>query len=171
MSDVIEHGNIEEHKDRMALAAIYQAELEDVLLMLVEKNSAKTAWETLQAMYVGEKRVKEAKVQTLKSEFEAIRMKDGESIDDFAMKSMMIVSGIRSLGYMVEEISVVKKFLQNVPPRFIQKNMLVEVVVGCLKVHEERLRGDEDKEKEKYLLLTHEEWLARSKKNDVMAWP
>ena len=33
-------------------------------------------------------------------------MKDGESIDDFAMK---LTSGIRSLGDLVEEISVVKK--------------------------------------------------------------
>ena len=31
------------------------------------------------------------------------------------------------------------------------KNMSVEEVVGRLKVHEERLRGYEDKEKEKHL--------------------
>ena len=53
------------------------------------------------------------------------------------------------------------------PSRFMQidtsvqfddlKIMSVEEVVGCLKVHEERLRGYEDKEEEKYLLLTHEE--------------
>ena len=47
------------------------------------------------------------------------------------------------------------------------KNMSVEEVVGRLKVHEERLRGYEDKEKEKHLWLTHEEWLARTKKNDA----
>ena len=101
-------------------------------------------------MHVGVECVKEAKVQTLKSEFEAICMKDGESIDDFAMKLATIVSGICSLGNMVEEISVVKKFLRAVPPRFMQivtsieqfgdlKNMSVEEVVGRLKVHEERL--------------------------------
>ncbi|XP_022955161.1 inositol transporter 4-like isoform X3 [Cucurbita moschata] len=173
--DVIEHGDIEESKDRMAFAAIYQAVPEDILLMLAEKDSAKAMWETLQKMHVC---VKEAKVQTLKSEFEAIRMKNGESIDDFSMKLTIIVSGIRSIGDMVEEIFVVKKFLRAVPSRFMQivtsieqfgdlKNMSVEEVVGRLKVHEERLRGYEDKEEEKHLLLTHEEWLARTKKNDV----
>ena len=50
----------------------------------------------------------------MKSEFETIRMKDGESIDDFAMKLTTIVSDIRSLGNVVEEISIVKKFLQAV---------------------------------------------------------
>ena len=47
-------------------------------------------------------------------------MKDDKLIDDFAMKLMTIVSDIRSLGDMVEEISVVKKFLRAVPPRFMQ---------------------------------------------------
>ena len=46
--------------------------------------------------------------------------------------------------------------------------MSIEEVVGRLKVHEDKLRGYEDKEEEKHLLLTHEEWLARTKKNDVV---
>ena len=77
----------------MALS-IYQAVLEDVLLMLAEKNSAKAAWEKLQTMHVGVERVKEAKVQTLKSEFKAIRMKDDESIDDFSMKLTTITTSV-----------------------------------------------------------------------------
>ena len=46
--------------------------------------------------------------------------------------------------------------------------MSVEEVVSRLKVHEEGFRGYEDKEEEKHLLLTHEEWLARMKKNDAI---
>ena len=38
MWDSIEHRDVEERKDRMTLAAIYQAVLEDVLLMLSEKD-------------------------------------------------------------------------------------------------------------------------------------
>ena len=86
-------------------------------------------------------------------------MKEGESIDNIALKLTTIVSGIHSLGDIMEEISVVKKFLRIVPPRFIQivtlENMSVEEVVGCLKVHEERLRGYKDKEEKKHHLLTH----------------
>ena len=73
------------------------------------------------------------------------------------MKLTTIISGIRSLDNVVEEISIVKKFFRAVPPRFMQiftsieqlsdlKNMSVEAVVGCLKVHEERLHDYEDKE-------------------------
>ena len=49
-------------------------------------------------------------------------------------------------------------------------NMSVEEVVGHLKVHEERLRGYKEKEEDKYLLLTHEEWLTRTKKKDAMTF-
>ena len=63
----------------MILAVIYQAVLEE--LMLAKKDSAKTTWEMLQTMHVGVELVEEAKV-SLKSEFEAICMKDGESIND-----------------------------------------------------------------------------------------
>ncbi|KAL4581058.1 hypothetical protein LXL04_017266 [Taraxacum kok-saghyz] len=137
----------------MALTAIYQAIPEDVLLMLAEKDTAKEAWETLKTMHMGADRVKEAKVQTLRNDFEVIRMKDSESVDDFAMRLNTIVTGIRSLGEKIEEITVVKKFLRVVPIRFMQivtsieqfgdlKNMTVEEVVGRLKTHEERLRGN-----------------------------
>ena len=97
--DVIELGDdIGERKDRMTLAVIYQAVLEDVLLMLAEKDLTKAAWETLQTMHVGVKRVKKAKVQGLKRVSSVIYMMDDESIDDFAINLMTIVSGIRSLG-------------------------------------------------------------------------
>ena len=48
MWDAIKQGeDVEECKDRMTLAVIYQAVLEDVLLMLAEKDSANAAWEML----------------------------------------------------------------------------------------------------------------------------
>ena len=81
--DAVQNEEVDERKDRMALAAIYQVIPEDVLLMLAEKDTTKQAWETLKTMHMGADRVKEAKVQTLRSDFEVIRMKDGESVDGF----------------------------------------------------------------------------------------
>nr|GFA20058.1 hypothetical protein [Tanacetum cinerariifolium] len=77
---------IDVKKDKLALAAIYQGIPEDLLLSLVEKQTAKDAWEMLKTMYMGAERVKTAKVQTLKAEFETLSMKDTKIIDDFAMK-------------------------------------------------------------------------------------
>ena len=173
--NAIEHDEVDEQMDRLALAAIYQGVPEDLLLTLAEKDSAKEAWEMLKTMHMGAERVKEAKVQTLKSEFEVLRMRDGESVDDFAMKLTAIVNGIRALGDKVEEVYVVKKLLRTVPPKFLQivtsieqfgdlKTMTMEEMIGRLKVHEERLRSYEEKE-ENGLLLTRSEWVSRTKKN------
>ena len=64
----------ETRKDHMALVAIYQAISEDTLLLLMEKETVKEAWDTLKTMHMGAKHVKEAKIQTLLCEFEELRM-------------------------------------------------------------------------------------------------
>nr|GEY22129.1 hypothetical protein [Tanacetum cinerariifolium] len=166
---------VEVKKDKMALAAIYQGIPEDLLLSLAEKESAKDAWNTLKIMYMGEDRVKTAKVQTLKAEFEALSMKETDTVDEFAAKINNIGSNVRALGDKVEEAYVVKKMLRAVPSKFIQiastieqfadlDEMSVEEVVSRLKTHEETIKGHGEME-EKKLLLTHQEWSDRNKKN------
>ena len=83
---------------QMALAAIYQGVPEDVLLTIAEKETAKEAWEAIKTMCMGVERVKEAKVQALKGEFESLIMNETEKIEDFCMKLSGIVTNIRVLG-------------------------------------------------------------------------
>jgi hypothetical protein len=64
----------------MAMAAIYQGIQEDMLFLVYGKET----WEALKIMHMGAERVKDAKVQTLKTEFEGLRMNETESIDSFA---------------------------------------------------------------------------------------
>jgi hypothetical protein len=45
------------------------------------KKTQKEVWDLLKARFVGEERVKEARLQTLKSKFDAMKMKEDESID------------------------------------------------------------------------------------------
>ncbi|KAD7117350.1 hypothetical protein E3N88_04618 [Mikania micrantha] len=166
---------VEDRHDKMAMAAIYQGIPEETLLSLAEKSSAREAWETLRTMYLGADRVKTAKIQTLKAEFEVLVMKETEGIDEFAMKVNNIVNNIRVLGDKIEEAYVVKKLLRAVPSKFLQiasaieqfgdlDSMMVEEVVGRLKAHEERLKGQSDSAGSTQLLLTQEEWRSRSKK-------
>ena len=176
--DAVESKNprevVDVRKDKMALAAIYQGLPEELLLSLAEKETAKEAWETLKVMYMGAERVKTAKVQTLKAEFEALKMNETDSVDDFSMKLNNLVNNIRALGDKIDEAYVVKKLLRAVPTKFLQiastieqfgdlDTMSVEEVVGRLKTHEERIRGPGESD-EKKLLLTQEEWKARFKK-------
>ncbi|XP_074363725.1 uncharacterized protein LOC141704380 [Apium graveolens] len=175
-------------KNAIQILMSWQGIPEEYLLSIAEKKIAKDAWEAIKTMSQGADKVKQAKVQTLKAEFESLTMKDADQIDDFYMKINGIVSNIRAIGEPVAESYVVKKLLCVVPSKFLQiastleqfgnlETMSLEEAIGALKAHEERLRGTvttndaqlmltgeewrkRDNEGEK-LLLTREEWLKR----------
>lgn len=148
MWDAIEDDNVDVRKDQMSLAAIYGGISEETFSLLAKKETTKTAWETLKMMHLGTDRVKEVRVQTLKSKFKGMRMKETESIDNFAMRLTTIANQIQALGDKMEESYVVRKFVRTVPGKFLQivstieaavKVMTVEDVIGRLKTHKERI--------------------------------
>lgn len=143
---------VEEKTDKVAMAMLYQGLPEDMLLSIAEKGTSKEAWEALKTMCQGGDRVKKAKVQTLRTEFESMSMKDSEQLDEFYLKLNGLVTNIRALGEEIKESYVVKKLLHAVPSRFLQivstleqfgnlETLSVEEVVGSLKAHDERLKG------------------------------
>lgn len=159
---------VEDKIDKRALAVIFQGLPEEILLALAEKKTSKDAWNAIKTMYLGADKVKAAKAQTLKGEFEALTMKENEQLDDFYLKLNSLVTNIRTLGEQMEEVYVVKKLLRAVPSKFLQiasaieqfgklEEMSVEEVVGSLKAHEERIRGQTESSQGQ-LLLTEEEW-------------
>ncbi|KAL8091879.1 hypothetical protein AgCh_034225 [Apium graveolens] len=93
----------DDRTDKIALAAIYQGIPEDILLALAEKKTAKEAWEAIRTMFQGAERVRTAKVHTLKAEFEAMAMRETDSLDDFYLKMSGIVTNIRTLGEEITE--------------------------------------------------------------------
>ncbi|KAL6498016.1 hypothetical protein OROGR_028413 [Orobanche gracilis] len=106
---------------------------------------------------------------SLKRELEGLRMKEGETVDDFVTKLSGLASRARSLGYELEDVDLVKRLLDSTPKSFLQivasieqcfelDSMLFDEVVGRLKAYEERIRGTEKFEDlQGGLLLTSEE--------------
>lgn len=128
--NVVESGDakavVDEKMDKVALAMIYQGILEDMLLSIAEKKTAKEGWKAIKVMSQGADRMKKVRVQTLKTEFESLRMVDSEQIDDFYVKLNGLVSTIRALGEEMNESSVVKKLLRAVPSKFLQIASTIE---------------------------------------------
>lgn len=165
---------MEEKTDKVALAMMYQGLAEDMLLSIAEKKTAKKAWDALETMCQGADRVKQEKVQTLRTEFESLSMKENEQLNEFYLKLNGLVSNIRALGDEMKESYVVKKLLRAVSPKFLQivstleqfgdlKKLSVEEVVGSLRTHEERLKGcgKSSDTNDGQLLLIEEEWVKR----------
>lgn len=165
---------VEGKTDKIKLAMIYQGIPEEMLLSLADKKAAKDAWVAIRTMCQGVERVKKVKLQTLKSEFETLSMKDSDQLDDFYMMVNGIVSNIWALGEEMAESYVVKKLLRAVPPKFLQIASTIEQfgnldemsmgeAIGSLKAYEERLKGIMVTQEEQ-LMLTVEEW--RKREND-----
>lgn len=129
----------------------------------------------MKTMSQGPERMKTARVQSLKADFEAMNMKETDSLDDFYLKLNGVVTNIRALGEKVKESYVVKKLLRALSTKFLQitstieqfadlKTMTVVEAISSLKAHEERLRGQSDNGS-CHLLLTEDEWYRREKED------
>jgi hypothetical protein len=175
--EVVEHGVGEYHDDREALGAILRAVPPEMLRSLAVKDTAKEAWDALKTLRLGSERVREARAQTRRSEFENLRFKDGEKVEQFAMRLTGIMHDLEVLGDGVAEHKAVLKFLRVVPKRFKQlahsiqqlldlKTMTVEELTGRFLAVEEELDLEEEEGGQHggtHLLLTEKEWRARDR--------
>ena len=170
-------GMVTGREDMATLAALIRAVPPEMHGVLAVKNSAYEAWEAVRTMRMGVTRVREAKAQRPRTEFEQVNFKDGETLDAFAMRLTSLVNNLRSLGDNVEEVHVVQKFLRVVPPRSMQialaietlldlSTLTVQELVGRLRSAEERYAGD-TKNQSGQLLFTEQEWEARRNQREL----
>ncbi|GJV31631.1 pol polyprotein [Tanacetum coccineum] len=112
-------------------------------------------WEAIKTLNLRDDLVKEARLQTLVTEFENLKMSDNKTIDGYAAKLLSIAFKSTMLGEVMTEHKLVKTFLTSHPKRFVHimaaleqvlnlKETMFEDVVGRLKAYEERVK-EEDK--------------------------
>ncbi|KAM0015871.1 hypothetical protein Hdeb2414_s0032g00715551 [Helianthus debilis subsp. tardiflorus] len=142
---------VDEKKSKQARAFIFQSIPEEILSQAAKKKTAKEVWDSLKSRYVGAERVKKARLRILKSEFEGLYMKDGESIDDYTAKLSGMISRYSSVGATLSDEELVRKLFDTVPEKFINlvasieqsldvESMLFEEAIGHLKAYEDRLK-------------------------------
>ncbi|GJW27623.1 zinc finger, CCHC-type containing protein [Tanacetum coccineum] len=157
-------------KDKTAMAFLYQALPEEQLLQITKYKTAKTIWDALKTRHIGEERIQQARLQTLKSDFEMLHMKEDETIDTFTTKLTTLVNKAASLGHTMEDETLVRKLLNAVPDRYLQivasieqysdlSEMTLEEAIGRLKTYEERIKYKKGKQvdnQEKLMFTRHE---------------
>nr|GFB08749.1 zinc finger, CCHC-type [Tanacetum cinerariifolium] len=159
------------NKDKTGIAFLYQALPKEQLLQITKHKNAKSIWDALKARHIGEKRVQQARLQTLKSNFEMIHMKEDETIDTFTTKLTTLVNKAASLGYTTEDETLVHKLLNAIPDRFFQivasieqysdlDTMSLDEAIGRLETFEERLKYKNERPvntQERLLFTRHED--------------
>ena len=99
------------------MALLIQSIPESLVLQVGELDTAKQIWEVIRIRHMGADMVKEARLQTLMAEFDRLKMKDNETIDEFTGRISEISSKSSALGEEIEEPKLVKKFLKSLPRR------------------------------------------------------
>ncbi|KAL5570483.1 hypothetical protein UlMin_027058 [Ulmus minor] len=92
---------------------------------------AKKAQDKLKVAQEGTEGVKRSKLQMLTSQFESIRMEEGQKVADFNVKLIDITNRSCLLGEEYLESKIVRKILRSLPHRFQGKVIVIEESKKC----------------------------------------
>ena len=105
-------------KDSKALFYLFQSLHESIFPWIETATKSKEAWDILKTIYQGMEKVKIAKLQMLRRDFETLLMKESDTIDSFFTHVIGLITQIRSHGETLEERMIVEKILRSLPLRF-----------------------------------------------------
>ncbi|KAL0327845.1 UNVERIFIED_CONTAM: hypothetical protein Scaly_2217100 [Sesamum calycinum] len=150
-SSSAEKGKLENKKakDSEALYYIQTAVADHIFPRISVATSAKEAWSILQKEYQGSAKVRIIKLQTLRRDFENMKMKDSETIDEYYTKVRELVNQLKAYGEDIPEKRVVEKLLISVTEKYdpivttIEETkdittLTVTELVGSLEAYEKR---------------------------------
>ncbi|XP_027929810.1 uncharacterized protein LOC114186017 [Vigna unguiculata] len=101
-----------------ARATLLAAVSQDVFTRIMTIKSAFEIWKFLKDEYEGDERIKGMQVMNLVREFEMQKMKESETIKEYANKLLGIANKIRLLGSKFSDSRIVQKILVTVPEKF-----------------------------------------------------
>ena len=179
--DAVEHGDADRQEDRMAVDAILSAVPAEMIRPLASKRTAKEAWEAIKSIHVGSDRARKMTLQRLRRDWELLSFRDGEQVDDFALRLSGMMSSLSIYGEQVSEQNAVEKLLRVVPDKYAQialsivtlldtDTLTIEEVTGRLKMVDERPAATSSSVEQPQaggkLYLTEEQWEARWKERN-----
>ena len=94
------------------LEAILDAVPPEYRESLRSKDSAKEAWDALEATRVGSNRAKKAKTQQRRREYDDLAFHDGEAVEDFALWLQSLISQLAAHGVIIDDKEAVSKYLR-----------------------------------------------------------
>nr|XP_028964703.1 uncharacterized protein LOC114827175 [Malus domestica] len=97
-------------RDAKALGVIQNAISDENFPRISNDTSAKSAWDVLEKVYRGSTKVRAVKLQSLRRDFEYIRMKDDELLDDYLSRLSEIINKMKSYGEILSDERIVQKY-------------------------------------------------------------
>ena len=104
-------------------------------------NSAKEMWDKLISLYDGDSKVKKAKLQTHRRQFESLKLEDEEDIASYFLWVAEVVNSLKGLDENIEERTIVQKVLRSLPERFDSNVSAIEEVKDLDTLKMDELHG------------------------------
>ena len=102
---------------------------------------AKELWAKLKNVYEGDTKVKNAKLQSYRSQFESLKMEEYEDIATYFLRIDEVVNTMRGLGEKVKDVDIVQKVLRYLPIRFNLKMSSLEETADISTLEMDELHG------------------------------
>ncbi|XP_073360561.1 uncharacterized protein [Aegilops tauschii subsp. strangulata] len=164
-------------KCKTARAMLLGTLVEDILLQVSAKLTAREVWDSLKVRFIGADRVWAARLATLRGDFDRLRMADGEALDVYVGRLGAMTARYASLGATLGDAALVKKLLDTVPDHLCPAvagieqfcnidEMAFDEALGRLRAFDEQTqhRGQDGGEHGgDQLLLTVAQWAARER--------
>ncbi|XP_031489685.1 uncharacterized protein LOC116257215 [Nymphaea colorata] len=110
---------VDTRKDKKARLHLLQALQKDLLMQEPKKATTKEVWDCLKMRFVGADRVRNVCLQKLKSDFNAMRMEEEETLDQYAGRLTGMFVKYANLGGTLSDAALVKKLFDTVSNRFL----------------------------------------------------
>ena len=89
-----------------------------IFVKVIHCKSFKEIWDKLEVIYEGDNKVKEAKIQTYRAQFENLKMKEEENIVEYLHRVYEVVNLIRATGEEIKDKPIVQNILRSLPMRY-----------------------------------------------------
>ncbi|CAN6562772.1 unnamed protein product [Malus baccata var. baccata] len=137
-------------RDAKALGVIQNAISDENFPRISSETYAKSAWDVLEKVYRGSTKVSAVNLQSLRRDFEYIRMKDDELLDDYLSRLSEIINQMKSYGEILYDERIVQNSLISLPRKYDNifsiieetkdmSTLSVEELIGFLKGFAQRL--------------------------------
>lgn len=155
-------------KDKKVKNYLYQAIDREIMETILNDETSKEIWDSMKQKYKGSTRVKRAQLQGLKTEFEMLRMKEGETSNAYFGRVLSVAKRMKTYGEAIKESDITGKIMRSLVPRFnyvvcsIEESsntdtLTVDELQSSLLIHEQRMKGLGQVDEEQVLKVSAEE--------------
>jgi RNase H-fold protein (predicted Holliday junction resolvase) len=128
-----------------------------IMETILNRDTAKHIWDSMKQKYQGSTRVKRAQLRAFRKEFEVLQMKEGENVDAYFARTLIIANKMKIHGENMQPVVIIEKIMRSMTSRFDyvvcsveESNNLdtftIDELQSSLLVHEQRMNrhgGDE----------------------------